>query len=350
MRVAVIIIIALTSVVYGQKVKPHPNTDKGNSATEHGNPPNTAGQTVIVVNQQAPQGQQDDHSGKAVRYLRELLVPANAPNLALVLVGIGGIIAAICSLRKIDGQIAEMKDQRKEMGNQVRAAILQVQTMQTQITEMSVQSDILRGSVKAARDAADAAKQSADIAARISIPTLKIEKFGFGYTGAATMAAILQFPNVEMVIKNYGRTPAFLRSWTIVFTCEALPDLPTYGNHPGSGIVLEKEVIKPGESYTLPQLDRFRRQNFSDDDIQAILNREKVFVAYGYVCYGDLFGNPLKRHKFCELILNIGDNWAQWTEVFSDPPYIGTDDFPMKKTGYGQKVVAESENNPEKAT
>jgi hypothetical protein len=208
----------------------------------------------------------------------------------------------------------------------------------------------------AAKISADAAKVSADIAARISVPTLKIEKFGFGYTGSANMAAILQFPNVEVVIKNYGQTPAFLRSWTIIFTCEELPEVPVYTDYPGCGIVLEKEVVKPGESYTLPKLDSFRRQKFSDEDIKAILNRERLFVAYGYVCYGDLFGNPPKRHKFCEFVLNIGDNWAQWSDSFSGPPYIGTDDLPIKQAASGQGIEgqptradAKTENHPEKA-
>ena len=221
---------------------------------------------------------------------------------------------------------------------------------------LAIQTHFLKKTVEATQKSADAAKISADIASRVSVPTLVVEKFGFGYTGSASMAAILQFPNVEVVIKNYGQTPAFLRSWTIIFTCEDLPEIPVYADHPGCGIVLEKEVVKPGESYTLPKLDSFRRQKFSDDDIKAILNREKLFVAYGYICYGDLFGNPLKRHKFCEFVLNIGDNWAQWTESFSGPPYIGTDDRPIKQTvsQQGTKtqptgIDAKADDHPKKA-
>jgi hypothetical protein len=254
--------------------------------------------------------------------------------LILAGVGIKGIFVAL-------GTIREMKTQGAQMGRQVEAGLLQVNAMQGQITEMSIQSDILRQSVAVARDAASAAKTSADIVARVSLPTLKVEKFGFGYIGAAIMDAVLQFPDVEMVVKNYGQTPAFLWSWTIVFTCEELPDLPAYGGYPGSGITLEKQVIDPGGVYTLPRIEAFRRQRFSDSDIKAILDREKSFVAYGFVAYTDLFRSPLKRFKFCEAILNIGDTWAQWTELLSDPPYVGTDDYPIKKTSSAKEAESQ---------
>jgi hypothetical protein len=249
----------------------------------------------------------------------------------LMVVGIFGVYAAYKTL-------GEIKAQREAMQGQLT-------TMHGQLTQMEStvkQTDRL---IEKTGIAADAAKVSADIAARVSIPTLVVEKFGFGYTGSASMAAILQYPNVEVVIKNYGQTPAFLRSWTIIFTCEELPEISVYADYPGSGIVLEKEVVKPGEAYTLPKLEMFKRQNFSDDDIKAILNREKLFIAYGYICYGDLFGNALKRHKFCEIVLNIGDTWAQWTELFSDPPYIGTDDLPIKRPSSGQGKGSTSRTN-----
>ena len=62
------------------------------------------------------------------------------------------------------------------------------------------------------RKSVASAKTSADIAARVSVPTLVIETFDNGYTGAANLEAMLQYPIVKVLIKNYGPTPAFLRS------------------------------------------------------------------------------------------------------------------------------------------
>ena len=192
----------------------------------------------------------------------------------LTIVGIVGTCAAIKTLKAINRQALYMLVHAKHFDKLAKATANQADLMGRQLTQMEKQTGELKtatdialiaaeatvDNVKAAIKAADAAKISADIAARVSVPTLRIEKFGFGYTGAASMAAILQFPNVEVVIKNYGQTPAFLRSWTIIFTCEELPKVPIYADYPGSGIVLEKEVVKPGEPYTLPKIDNFKRQ------------------------------------------------------------------------------------------
>jgi len=63
-----------------------------------------------------------------------------------------------------------------------------------------------------------------------------------------------------------------------------------------------------------------------------------MLSVYGYVCYGDIFGNPLKRLKFGEFALNIGDNWIEWCDM-ANPVYCGTDPYPIK--GKGTKVEAE---------
>lgn len=243
--------------------------------------------------------------------------------IALAYVGIRGIYIAL-------GTLHEMKGQRDEMERQVRAATLQVRTMRKQITETSAQSDILRDSVKAAQEAATAAKTSADIAAGVAVPTLVVERFELGNMGLANIMAILQLPNLNIVIRNYGQTPALLHSWSVVLTCEELPAVPAYFGHPGSGNLLDKMVVQPNQPFALPELPSWRRQGFSLEDIEAILNHKKLLSVYGYVCYGDIFGNPLKRLKFGEFALNIGDNWIEWSNM-ADPRYCGTELYPADK-------------------
>ncbi|MGA8215602.1 MAG: hypothetical protein WB799_18535 [Candidatus Sulfotelmatobacter sp.] len=80
-------IILVATMINGQEAKPHSDADRRNSAaTSADATPHTAGQTVVVVNQQPSQGQENNHSSKPPSYLHELLLPQNLPNLALVIV------------------------------------------------------------------------------------------------------------------------------------------------------------------------------------------------------------------------------------------------------------------------
>jgi hypothetical protein len=244
----------------------------------------------------------------------------------------------------------EVRRQRYAMEEQGQIIYWQLRAMHEQVTEMSNQTVVLERSVAVAKESADASTMSANIAAKTAIPTLKVEKFELGNMGNANIMAILQLPKLNIVIRNYGQSPAFLHSWSIVLTCQELPAVPAYFGYPGSGNVLDKIVVQPNEPYTLPELPYHRRQGFSLDDVKAILDREKMLSVYGYVCYGDIFGNPLKRLKFGEFALNIGDPWIEWCDM-ADPVYCGTDLHPAH--GKGIKVQPEQPDaepeNPEQA-
>jgi uncharacterized coiled-coil protein SlyX len=246
----------------------------------------------------------------------------------LFIIGAVGVCFAVKTLDAINKQAAEMALQRAAMQDQLTTMQGQFGEMQKQAAEMEKQTRHLEISVSAA-------KTSADIAARVSIPTLVIDKFEQGYVGAANLEATLQFPNVNIVIKNYGQTPAFLRSWNIIFTCEELPLPPDYWHQPGypevrlpaAGIMLEKDVVQPSQSYTLPALPSWKRTEISLEDVRSIVDRKKHLWAYGFICYYDLFGSPLRRIKFCELALNFHDGWIGWTAGFSPQSYVGTEDY-----------------------
>jgi len=187
---------------------------------------------------------------------------------------------------------------------------------------------------RAAKESAAAAQRSTEITARVSVPTLMLSEFKSGQSGAANLAAMLQYPRVALTLRNYGQTPAFLKWWTILFTCEELPDTPVYIGQPGCGISLEKAVIEPGGSYDLPEPNFLHRYMLSEQDIEAIMGQRAFLVAYGYVCYGDIFGNPLRRFKFCETALNVFEDTGtgpaiQWASDMGPHLYWGTDDVPV---------------------
>jgi hypothetical protein len=268
--------------------------------------------------------------------------PLERPDWWLVLIALltGGAVAY---------QAREMRAATDVMRGQLTA-------MQGQLGQMDSSGKQTDKMIEAAQKSADAAKISSDIAARVAVPTLVIESFEVGETGAANLAAFLQYPRINIVIKNCGQTPAFLKWWTIIFTTEDLPCIPMYNGKPGCGIILDKLVVEPNSSYLLPELLFPHRQQLDIGDVQAVIDHQKEFNAYGYICYGDLFGNPLKRLKFCETALNLFDsppfiNWAD----FGLDGYTGTDQFPARKAS-GQGVEgqpspsnAKTEDDPEKA-
>jgi len=245
----------------------------------------------------------------------------------LFLVGVAGVCAAVKTLKTINRQADLMEGQRIAMQGQLTAMQGQLTEIQKQATEMEKQTGHLEGSVAAAQTSADAAKRSADIAARVSVPTLVIEKFEHAET-AANLADMLRSPRVNIVIKNYGQTPALLKFWTIIFACGDLPAIPAYWNHPGSGIILERTAVETNESYTLPDVPNWRTDEFSVEDVQAIIDHKKTLWAYGFICYDDIFSSARRRLKFCEFALNIREGWIQWERDICPPIYQGIEEFP----------------------
>jgi hypothetical protein len=346
-------LIVLFAVMQASPTVPRQAPDNATSGRAHVKSQAAAGQkpaadspSLTNPNQaQAPDGDGKKVSDRDVRYpvsVRELPPVSVTKDWAdrgvwvfsLLLVVVGGL--QVWLLWRTFGTIQR---QANDLSRQVDLAFGQLRAMHEQITEMSAQTDVLERSVGAAQDSANAAKISADIAVGVSIPTLVVHEFDMGNAGVASLEAMLQFPTIKLVVKNYGQTPAFLRSWSVAFTCEDLPDSPEYYDHPGSGIVLEKVVVQPNESYTLPALHTWERQEFSLEDVRAIIDHRKIFNVYGCVCYWDIFGNPIRRLKFCETAINLfggGDTGSiGWFGELAPAAYRGTDQMPIGKPTSG---------------
>jgi|SRR5580704_1344361 hypothetical protein len=154
MRWMVTAVVGTALMVYGQNAKPHNGVHAKNSTTENKDATDTFGQTVVVVNQPAPQRQENNNSSKSPGYFHELRAPANLPNLLLVVVGVVGIAVALLTLRTINNQVVEMR-------RQVDLTFGQLRAMYETIAEMSAQTNVLEKSVAAAEKNAAAAKDSA---------------------------------------------------------------------------------------------------------------------------------------------------------------------------------------------
>jgi hypothetical protein len=129
MRFAWLIVTLAALMANGQESKPPAH--KGDSNAERKSTTDTAGQTVVVVNQQTPQEQdQPKHS------YHELLSPPNIANSALALIGIVGIATAIVTLLYIRHQAIEMRRQRVAMTGQRIEMKRQRSVMQGQLDQM----------------------------------------------------------------------------------------------------------------------------------------------------------------------------------------------------------------------
>jgi hypothetical protein len=279
MKWMVLAILGTALIVNGQGAKPHSDVHKNDSASKGTNASDTAGQTVVVVNQQAPQRQENDQLAKPPSYFHELLVPANLPSLLLVGVGIAGIVVAVKSLRRIDKQIIEMR-------RQVDLTFGQLRAMHEQIAEMSEQTTILDKSVAVAKESADAAKESVEVFRKKDRARLRVH---VGDLYFATKP--LDKPPVVYTVHIHGLSEAFIvESKAALYVSDSKPlsdevqlFLP---------MAMMPDVIKPN---TPPlELKGFFLHTFTDDEI-AKVKAEKAFVHFdGFIRYTDVFDRKWK--------------------------------------------------------
>ena len=166
-----------------------------------------------------------------------------------------------------------------------------------QAGHMSEQTEILRQSVAIAKTAADAAEMSAKAAMGVAVPTLMLDEFQLIAPGTHPLVRSLRSPWMQISVKNYGQSPAFLKSFAVQFTCEELPEHLSYPwlLHYDPIVTLE-----PGHTHILEEKGVFPWSEFTDEDASAIASGKKTLTIYGCVWYDDVFGSPIRELKFCK--------------------------------------------------
>jgi hypothetical protein len=258
MKQFLLILIAASaiSMINGQESKPHSNTDKGNPAAANKDAASASGKALPVVNEQAHQGRKDGEAAQPPSYLHELLLPANALTLALVIVGIGGIVIAVRTLIAIERQ------------------------------------------TKAAEDAAETALLSAKALADAERPWLAVD-----------VAPIEGLPYAfQFSVKNLGRTPAkLIGTSTVQVVCETLPDEPEY---PDGLSAVEGKREESGEAWMLApnEIWKFKVVDMSGIEPGWMMNQlafndvktgKRKFFYFGKVQYRDVFGPDVHETGFC---------------------------------------------------
>jgi hypothetical protein len=195
-----------------------------------------------------------------------------------------------------------------------------LRAIQTQAGHMEDQSKTLRYSVAAAQKAADAAEKSALAAMGVAVPTLVLVSLEFAEQRASSFAAKLQYPIMRVVVKNYGKTPAILKSYGVKYSCDGIHSSdsidPAYHFE-------ASDVIESGREYVLEDAAYAHWQPFSVEDIVSIMNKKKTFGVAGCLRYNDVFDSPTRELRFCKELADFRDDGADplWVECDQGEEY-----------------------------
>jgi hypothetical protein len=171
------------------------------------------------------------------------------------------------------------------------------------------------------KQSADAAMLSAQSAISLERPTIMLYRLDFGDMGTANWDAMLQWPKIEVSVKNYGRTPAFIQSLAVEIVCGiTLPDEPDYSEHAFD--VPPETVIEAKANFDLGATRPHQLTLL--EDIEAIKEERKFLWVYGYVQYLDFLGD---RHimRFCKQLLPNGGILGRryrFIDCYGNPKYI----------------------------
>ena len=228
----------------------------------------------------------------------------------LALIGIGGVIAAIRTLRAIEKQAGlmetQIKDSRKSSEDNSR-------DVQASIAEATRASKAMEGIAESMASNVKSVKESVDISREIAnMQKLATELHSRAYLSAVFSTARFQDSNhvfeVQAVLRNHGNTPAY----DVVFKAAAqvvpvpLPDnfaFPLPGDTAGTSVSL----IAPG---TTKLMNRRVSDRVPNDQVDAIKlgGPSQCLAMWGIVNYQDAF-KKTRRTRFAFFV-----NWIPWIE------------------------------------
>lgn len=176
--------------------------------------------------------------------------------------------------------------------------------------------------IKISRQSSDAAKLAAEAAIGVEIARVLIGNMEFQWASVANLMGNLQFPKVEISVKNYGRTPAFVSNQASeMLVAPVLPEIPEYPNaHDLIGCVIEGK-----DTYALP-VARLRKA-IPIETINDITNGKTFIWIYGHLFYRDFLHDP-HWLKFCaQLYVYYGEGRSGPVRVIEGGPAQYTESY-----------------------
>lgn len=163
-------------------------------------------------------------------------------------------------------------------------------------------TDTIRA-IEASEAAARAAERSAEASVGVEIPRLAVESIEFINFGAANLPAKLQFPQVAVTIRNYGRTPAFLQRESVCF--EIGMTMPSKIEYDYAIDLPAGRAMNKDECYRLTRTGQ--RPSLTEESVAGIMEGASALWVYGYIAYRDFLNEP---------------RWFNFRASFQVPPVI----------------------------
>jgi hypothetical protein len=193
------------------------------------------------------------------------------------------------------------------------AAFLQVAGIAAQVCVYLKQSRLMGLSLAATEKAANAAETSANAAMGVAVPTLAILEFSIGSQQgeelASAVVSALQYPRIGITLKNYGQSPAFIKGCSVMVDFREIANMPT---NPYYSVAWNRnDVIDPNGSFVIENGIPTLVTAITNDDVIALLRREKHLTIYGVFYYGNIFNSSTRELKFCKRLEDYGamDTW-----------------------------------------
>jgi hypothetical protein len=160
--------------------------------------------------------------------------------------------------------------------------------------------------------AAKAANTQAEAAMGVAIPTLVMIDFRVVPRASGDVRATIQYPRVEILLKNFGQSPAIMKCGCVMVTCDELPNIPYYASRD----TVAGAVIDPGQKYTVPDPTTLNRW-MENSEIEDVMAGRKTLTIYGYFLYGNIFNSSERPLKFCKRMKGYGSEFA-WNPTWED--------------------------------
>lgn len=150
---------------------------------------------------------------------------------------------------------------------------------------MEHSASAMRRMATATARAAEASNVSSEIARAIELPTLVLSKISLG-DRLPKLADELQRSVVELKVRNYGRSPAFLIEQASEISLDPLPDTPVYNR---TFPMDADKVAMPDKDHDL--YVAAKRGGISAEEAEDIISGARILSVYGFVKYRDFLGN-----------------------------------------------------------